>query len=314
MKLKKYLFLPVAVLSMLCLVACQDNSDLSDNDNSETNYSDDNYEDSYVDEDYYDDDSYDDESYYNDDWSDSDDSYDDEFYESNDDMASTDSDDSDFLPPPTPTPVLPETFSSEGLIFGDYLYEGSGEKMVIGYTGDPVHLKIPEEYEGELVKGIDEGAFRDCQSLVSVSIPPELYAIGYEAFAGCSNLTYVIFDKNGVHNFGGGTFRDCTNLIYISLPPNADLDYEDFYNCTSLTSIEYPYYSCYIFDSTFYNCVNLEYLSLARHVSFIEDNAFIGCDKLTIIATPDTEAENFANANSIPLILVPDEVLDPKKQ
>lgn len=310
MKLKKYILLAVAVLTMLSLVACQSSSDTSGDDDSETNYSDDNYDDSSSEDSYNSDDSYD-----SDDWSDSDDSYDnDDFYDSDDSEVSTDSDDDALLPPPTPTPVLPETFSSEGLIFGDYLYEGSGEKMVIGYTGDPVHVRIPEEYEGELVKGIDERAFQNCQSLVSVSIPIELYAIGYEAFAGCSNLTYVIFNEDGVHNFSGGTFKDCTSLQYANLPPNAHLGGEDFYNCTSLTSIEYPYYDSYIFDAMFYNCVNLEYISIPRHISIIMDDAFIGCDKLTIIATPDTEAELFAKENSIELILVPDEVLDPEKR
>ena len=179
MKQKKYFFLMVAILSMLCLVACQGSSDTSGDDDSETNYTDDNYEDSDYEDSYDNDDQSDSEdSSDSDDWSDSEDSYNnDDFYDNEDSEPSTDSDDDTFLPPPTPTPVLPKTFSSDGLIFGDYLYEGSGEKMVIGYTGEPVHLLIPEEYEGEPVKGIDEGVFQNCQSLVSVSIPAELYAI-----------------------------------------------------------------------------------------------------------------------------------------
>lgn len=304
----------MAVLFIFSLTACQSEPDAPDDADTETNLSDNSYDDSDSEDSY--DNSYNSETSY-----DSEDSYDndnlfsnEDFYGSNDSEATTDSNGDAFLPPPTPTPVLPETFSSDGLIFGDYLYEGSGEKMVIGYTGNPVHVEIPEVYEGEPVKGIDERVFQNCQSLVSITIPKELYAIGYEAFAGCSNLTYVIFDKEGVHNFSGGTFKDCTRLSYINLPANAHLDTEDFYNCTSLTSIEYPYYDSYIFESMFYNCVNLEYISIARHVSIIDDDVFTGCDKLTIIATPDTEAELFANTNSIPLILVPDEVLDPEKR
>lgn len=315
MKLKKYLLLIVAVLSILSLAACQSNPDASDDADTETNFSDSSYDsdsdDSYDSDDFSDND----DSYDSNDFSDNDDSYDsDDFYGNDDSEASTDSGDEAFLPPPTPTPVLPETFSSDGLIFGDYLYEGSGEKMVIGYTGEPVHLKIPETYEGQEVKGIAEKAFQDCQSLISVSIPPELYSIEYEAFAGCSNLTYVIFSEDGVHNFSSGTFKDCTSLSYINVPPNAHFGGGNFYNCTSLTSIEYPYYASMISDEMFYNCVNLECISIARHVSLIIDDAFTGCDKLTIIATPDTEGELFANDNSIPLILVPDEVLDPEKR
>ena len=59
---------------------------------------------------------------------------------------------------------------------------------ITGYTGTDEAVTIPEIIENLPVMTIGDWAFADCSSLTSITIPPSVTRIGYEAFDGCGSL------------------------------------------------------------------------------------------------------------------------------
>ena len=58
---------------------------------------------------------------------------------------------------------------------------------------------------------ICDGAFSDCYSLQSVTIPNSVKSIGDEAFSGCGSLQSITI-PNSVTNIGDYAFSGCTHL------------------------------------------------------------------------------------------------------
>lgn len=123
--------------------------------------------------------------------------------------------------------VCQEKESSKGLII-----EGA---KVTGYTFEvPEKLFIPKG-----VAEIDEDAFENCLTLVSVTIPDTVVRIGECAFYGCENLKSVTIGKGG-KSIGEGAFYGCESLVSVAIPKNVTSIGEDlFYDCTSLKEIQF---------------------------------------------------------------------------
>ena len=102
---------------------------------------------------------------------------------------------------------------------------------------------------------IESYAFGDCGQLTSVNIPQTVNSIGASAFNGCIKLTSVNI-PNGIAAIEANTFKDCQSLSYISLP-------------SSITSI-----GSYAFSG----CANLSSINFSnsQNITEVGDNAFYG--------------------------------------
>ena len=98
------------------------------------------------------------------------------------------------------------------------------------------------------VMSIGSFAFRRCESLTNVKIPPSVTSIGEGAFYDCTALTAVTI-PDSVENIGSWAFEKCTGLTTVSFqrkePPTAGEDI--FISCTGLTNIYIP--SCQYLDA-----------------------------------------------------------------
>ncbi len=89
------------------------------------------------------------------------------------------------------------------------------------------------------VTSIGDIAFKECNSLTSVTIGNGVTSIGDIAFSGCSSLTSITIG-NGVTSIGDYEFSYCSSLTSITIPDGVTSigDYA-FSNCSVLTSITF---------------------------------------------------------------------------
>ena len=133
------------------------------------------------------------------------------------------------------------------------------------------------------VTSIGERAFRECSSLTSVTIGNSVTSIELGAFSGCTSLTSVTI-PNSVTSIGVLAFAECTSLRSITIPNSVTSIGDDAFNaCTSLTSITIPNSVTSIGDDAFNACTSLTSVTIGNSVTSIEFGAFRGCTSLTSV-------------------------------
>ena len=138
------------------------------------------------------------------------------------------------------------------------------------------HLVIPQEYNGLPVKSINDSAFKNCTTLVSVTIPESVTSIGINAFYGCSNIV-AVFMTDSITSIGSYAFYNCSSLLNVVIPDK-------------VTNI--PSY-------TFQNCTSLKSITIGTGVSTISASAFSGCkavEELCFNATKMSDLTSGTNA------------------
>ncbi len=139
--------------------------------------------------------------------------------------------------------ALKET--GEGALRFEVLLEAAGTCFVRGgpLLRNVVRLEIPEKaiINGKeyTVKGIDQYAFADQRTLLSVSLPKSLSHIGIGAFAGCTALVSINL-PDSVERIGARAFYGCLSLSTLYLGRAlSTVDAEAFRYCVSLSSVLY---------------------------------------------------------------------------
>ncbi len=141
------------------------------------------------------------------------------------------------------------------------------------------------------VTSIGWGAFRDCDSLTSITIPDKVASIGEYMCSNCDSLTSITIG-NGVTSIGGWAFENCESLTNITIG-------------NSVTSIGYNAFAntgCYNSDSNWKNGVLYidnclievkddeipENYTINEGTKFIANDTFLGCENLTSVTIPDS--------------------------
>jgi len=84
------------------------------------------------------------------------------------------------------------------------------------------------------VTSIGYGAFYDCTSLTSVTIPSSVTSIGDDAFIDCTSLTSVTI-PDGVTSIGNRAFEGCSGLTTVTIGSGVTYIGSDaFYDCTNV--------------------------------------------------------------------------------
>jgi hypothetical protein len=189
------------------------------------------------------------------------------------------------------------------------------------------------------------GAFANCASLTSVSIPNSVTSIGNFAFSNCAGLTSievdaantiysstdgVLFDKerttliqcpggkagsfttpNSVSSIGDFAFSHCPNLTSVTIGNSvASIGAYVFESCTSLTSVSIPNSVTSIGEGAFSSCTSLASVTIPDGVTNIGAYAFYSCTSLTGVYfegdVPTTgEFDLFDNTNNASVYYLP---------
>ncbi|MCR5652341.1 MAG: leucine-rich repeat domain-containing protein, partial [Ruminococcus sp.] len=173
-------------------------------------------------------------------------------------------------------------------IIGDSAFEGCSRLETI---------TIPDG-----VAEIGDDVFKYCSSLKSVEIPETVTEIGSSAFANCVNLTSAEIPYS-VSYLGSGAFSDCTNLENAVLSYRLTSVNENlFYNCSNLKNIVIPPRVTEIGREAFASCYKLEGITIPDSVTTFGYKVFNQCNDFIIYGYDESEAQTYANSNSIKFV------------
>ena len=172
-------------------------------------------------------------------------------------------------------------------------YSRDGKKLLKAYF---LSFREKEYVVRERTEVICDGAFSDCKSLQSVTIPNSVTSIGDEAFSGCDSLQSITI-PNSVTSIGGGAFSGCNICFFICNSTYFQNDDVCLFNkdktaivCTIKDCVNYiiPNSVTKIGDSAFKRCESLQSVTIPNSVTSIGNIAFCGCKSLQSITIPNS--------------------------
>ncbi len=226
----------------------------------------------------------------------------------------------------------------------------SENKDEIGYIGtEGEELVIPAIFKKDgtwyRVTSIEAYAFSSSTNLKSVVVPESVVSIGEGAFMDCSSLESITLpfvgdsvktsDDAYQYPFGyifGTWFYDggveteqryhgvssnytATGVYYIPASlksvtvTGGNILYGAFWNCTGLTNVTLPDDLTAIGSYAFFNCTGLKSITIPERVNEINNAAFKGCTSLTDVTVPNSVTSiamgAFAGCTSLESITLP---------
>ena len=189
--------------------------------------------------------------------------------------------------------------------------DGSVERIgTEAYNGRIItNIKIPNS-----VVAIENGAFVNCESLVSVDIPSSVTEIDSDVFCRCKSLKSVTI-QGQIKRLNTGCFSECHSLESVTLPSSlTGIGFNVFRDCKSLKSIEIPSSVTEIGNSAFQECYSLTEIKIPASVTVIGDYAFNDCKNLVSVELPDGLRElgksMFSGCKALANIKIPSSVLE----
>ena len=199
-----------------------------------------------------------------------------------------------------------------------------GTVIITSYLGANQILEIPEYINDLPVTVISEWAFKDNETLTSVTIPGTVMSINDHAFWGCRALTDVVI-SDGVQNIGQSAFLYCA-MERISIPNSVvTIGSQAFNRCEKLADISvepenagYSSLNGVLFDrdkTVVIRCPQAKFgaVELPDSVERIEEWAFMSCASLTAVSIGANVREigklAFSYCSGLKSIVIPDSVV-----
>ena len=212
------------------------------------------------------------------------------------------------------------SFTGGGVAFafdnGNYTYTiiSSVDKTVSvkwksGTSPETITIPSTVTYSSTTYKviAVEDNAFKNCTTAITITIGSNVKTIGSSAFNGCSNVTSINFGSGtsypcNVDTIKGSAFSSCSKLATINCyggiekwlaigfnagaahPFTANSDDKTFkINNTAITEIEVPSTVTKIKKYAFYKNTALTSITIGIGVTSIGSYAFNGCSNLTTI-------------------------------
>ena len=148
-------------------------------------------------------------------------------------------------------------------------FDFSGIKKIGKYAFKESGLQ--EVWLSESIKNIEEGTFKECSGLRSVTWNCTCDVIPALCFAVCSNLTQ--FDLSGIKKVGTSAFVK-SGLTSVTLSKGTEVCKKCFAHCKSLAKVEWLS-ARNIEGNIFAGCKNIKEIYISDKVKNIEANAFV---------------------------------------
>ena len=156
--------------------------------------------------------------------------------------------------------------------------------------------------------------FYNNESIKKIVIKDGVTSIGFQAFAGCSNLKSVELGKN-IERIGQHAFCDCIGITDITLPESVTkIDRYAFLGCSKLKHITMSENISSIGDGAFKDCTSLLDIALPENITSINELTFCNCKSLKELVIPEKVEKigvaAFFSCESLESIVVPEKVTE----
>ena len=208
--------------------------------------------------------------------------------------------------------------TSEGLAY--QLSDDETYYIVVGVgscTDD--NICIPSTYKGVPVKAIGENAFVHYVYITSITFPDSITEVGYNAFYDCwldevnylgnietwCNIYFNNTDSNPLNNVAD--FYLNGNIVTELTIPNIVTEIKDssFCGCKSIKTVSIAN-ATLIGRDAFYNCTSISNVEFSNNIQKIDHSAFKNCSSISSIVIPDSvthiDAYAFQNCYSLETI------------
>jgi hypothetical protein len=153
------------------------------------------------------------------------------------------------------TPII-KMYRGSNLVFQLEQEETNPLKALIERTIKTCDTELSDELDY-----ISTNAFRGCNRLESISIPPSVQSIGEWAFYNCSSLKKVE-SINGIPRAYEYSFYGCTNLKEVKIAEGTTTIYDYSFQESGLTNIILPSTITNINSNVFSNCSSLTQMTI----------------------------------------------------
>lgn len=104
----------------------------------------------------------------------------------------------------------------------------------------PSNVIIPNGYNNNPVKAIDQSGFDNRTEIQSVVVPDTIIAIGFSAFANCTSLSEIDLAQSQIDRLNSKMFENCTSLTSLVVPDTVTNIINDaFLGCGNLATLEF---------------------------------------------------------------------------
>ncbi|MBP3655904.1 MAG: leucine-rich repeat domain-containing protein [Clostridia bacterium] len=195
------------------------------------------------------------------------------------------------------------TAYAEECVSGDYTYLllEDGTALILDYDGTEAHVIIPDHLDGHAVSAIGDGAFSNCASPVSITIPDSITSIDMNPFWACYRLKEILVSDQhpAFSSVGGVLFSRAANAL-IAYPNGLDAEQYAvpkgtavigdfaFADSNHLRSVILPGSVTAIGDTAFGFCRSLDSVSLPEGMVSIGAYAFRSCPSLASVSVPQS--------------------------
>lgn len=213
--------------------------------------------------------------------------------------------------PPVVTKGIPEEKVKSSIVSDGFTIDiHSTYAEIKSYTGKDVAVVIPESAAGVPVKLIGEGAFRNNEKLVKVTLPSTLISIDRYAFEGCAALSTVDFN-DGLESVNDYAFRN-SGLTVLDLPDSVSTIGKYSFYGTKISSVKIPANVAKAGKYAFYGCENLKSIEFCPRMTEIAERMFFNCTALEYVLIPETVTKigeySFSSCTSLEKIVIPSSV------
>lgn len=220
--------------------------------------------------------------------------------------------------------------------------------LYLGNENNPYLLLTCSKYDtitmckiNERTKMVYDGAFYQCENLLSVTVPDGIVSVGVRGFGNSQFLQFNEYDNalylgnednpymilykakeetitacvvnEQVKIISAGAFYGCNELTEITLPESISaIERQTFKECGKLTNVKIPESVKRIGNSAFYSCRSLTDINIPNGELDIDNSAFADCGALSNVNLPNglisIGNKAFSQCKSLYEIIIPESV------